>query len=224
LLGDREVPFQVARRKGAVNMILRFDAASDEVRLVLPCRVSLAEGMDFVESRKDWLHQQMIRLPPRIPFAHGERIPFQGIPHLVRHAPEARRGVWIEDNAIHVSGSPEHLPRRLGDFLKEQARKHITHSARDKAQEISAEIGRIAMKDTKARWGSCTPYGDLSFSWRLVLAPPFVLDYVVAHEVAHLRHLNHGARFWRQVAKLTEHTAEAKSWLRRHGAALHRYG
>jgi predicted metal-dependent hydrolase len=80
------------------------------------------------------------------------------------------------------------------------------------------------MKDTKARWGSCTPYGDLAFSWRLVLAPPFVLDYVVAHEVAHLRELNHSARFWRQVAKLTDHTAEAKSWLRRHGAGLHRYG
>ena len=224
LLGDRSVPLEVMRRKGAVNMILRFDPVSDTVRLVLPYRVALAEGLEFVEQRREWLRMHLERLPPRIPFADGQAIPLLGVPHLVRHAPQARRGVWIADATIHVSGACEYLPRRLGDFLKEQARGHITEAARSKAESLQATIGRISMKDTKARLGSCTPYGDLAFSWRLVLAPPFVLDYVVAHEVAHLQQLNHSARFWRLVTKLTDHTAEAKSWLRRHGAGLHRYG
>lgn len=224
LLGNRKVPLAVLRRKGAVNMTLRFDPIDDTVRLVLPYRVALAEGLEFVESRMEWLQTHLERLPPRIPFADGHSIPLHGAPHAIRHVPEARRGVWIEDQAIHISGGGEHLPRRLRDFLKESARKRITETAQVKASQIGAKIGRISMKDTKGRWGSCTPYGDLAFSWRLILAPPHVLDYVVAHEVAHLQELNHSARFWRLVAKLTLHTAEAKSWLRRHGAGLHRYG
>lgn len=224
LLGNRKVPLAILRRKGAVNMTLRFDPIDDTVRLVLPYRVALAEGLEFVESRLQWLQKHLERLPPRIPFADGHSIPLHGAPHAIRHAPQARRGVWIEDQAIHISGGSEHLPRRLRDFLKETARKRITETAQLKASQVGAEIGRISMKDTKGRWGSCTPYGDLAFSWRLILAPPYVLDYVVAHEVAHLRELNHSARFWRLVAKLTLHTAEAKSWLRRHGAGLHRYG
>lgn len=223
-LGGRRVPLEILRRKGAVNMTLRFEPSSDSVRLVLPCRVPLAEGLDFIDSRRDWLLKHMERLPPRIPFADGTWLPILGEAHQVRHRPDAKRGVWIEEGVIHVSGGPEHLSRRLADFLKERARLEIGHAARAKAAEIGARVGRVTMKDTRGRWGSCTPHGDLSFSWRLVLAPQAVLDYVVAHEVAHLQELNHGPRFWRLVAKLTPHMAEGKSWLRRHGAALHRYG
>ncbi len=223
-LGGKTLPLEVTRRKGAVNMTLRLDPISETVRLVLPYRVALSEGMAFVESRRGWLQQHLDRLPPRIPFAHNQEIPILGVHHRIEHAPEAKRGVWIEGGAVFVSGKPEYLARRLRDFLKERARQEISSAAQDKSRQIAAKLGRITLKDTKGRWGSCTPYGDLAFSWRLVLAPAHVLDYVVAHEVAHLQELNHSARFWRLVARLTEHTAESKSWLRRHGAGLHRYG
>lgn len=224
VLGGKQVPLEVVRRKGAVNLTLRFEPASDSVRLVMPYRVPLSEGLDFIESRHDWLLSHMNRLPPRIVFEDGVWVPLLGELHQVRHAPQARRGVWIENGEIHVSGTSEHFARRLSDFLKERARHEIARIAREKAGSVNARVGRLSLKDTKGRWGSCTPYGDLSFSWRLVLAPPFVLDYVVAHEVAHIKELNHGPRFWRLVAALTPHMAEAKTWLRRHGAGLHRYG
>ncbi len=223
-LGTVSLPLEILRRKGAVNMTLRLDPIKETVRLVLPRGVALAEGLGFVESRKEWLTKHLERLAPRIPFSPGATIPILGVSHLINAAPQARRGAWAEDGVLHVSGAPEFAQRRVRDFLKEKARVEITRLAHDKAKRIDAEIGRIALKDTHGRWGSCTPEGDLSFSWRLILAPSGVLDYVVAHEVAHLAELNHSDRFWRLVAKLTLHTAEAKSWLRRHGAGLHRYG
>ncbi|MBF0355672.1 MAG: M48 family metallopeptidase [Alphaproteobacteria bacterium] len=223
-LGQATLPLEILRRKGAVNMTLRLDPCSDTVRLVLPKGVPLAEGLSFVEQRREWLLGHLERLTPRVAFADGSVIPILGRPHMIHSRPDARRGVWIEAATLCVSGSPEYLQRRVRDFLKEMSRNEITRNARDKAHQIGADIGRITLKDTRGRWGSCTPEGDLSFSWRLLLAPPYVLDYVVAHEVAHLRELNHSARFWRLVAKLTLHMAEAKSWLRRHGASLHRYG
>ena len=223
-LGEVCLPLEILRRKGAVNMTLRLDPFTETVRLVLPRGVPLAEGLSFVEQRRDWLRGHLEKLAPRVAFTEDSILPLLGHPHRICSRPEARRGVWIEEDQLCVSGAPEHLPRRVRDFLKEMSKNEISRNARDKARQIDAGIGRITLKDTRGRWGSCTPEGNLSFSWRLLLAPPYVLDYVVAHEVAHLRELNHSARFWRLVARLTLHTAEAKSWLRRHGAGLHRYG
>jgi hypothetical protein len=147
-----------------------------------------------------------------------------GQPHVIVHDPAARRGVWRDAGVIRVSGFAEHLPRRVRDFLKREARAMLTERAHDKAGRLDRPIARISLRDTRSRWGSCSSDGGLSFSWRLILAPEEVLDYVVAHEVAHLMHHDHGAKFWALVTDLTPSVDAPRQWLRAHGPELHRYG
>ncbi len=123
-----------------------------------------------------------------------------------------------------VSGSPSHASRRFTDWLKGEARKDLAARVRVHAQTLNCAPKRISIRDQSTRWGSCSTTGTLSFSWRLIFAPPFVLDYVAAHEVAHLREMNHGPRFWRLVRDAIPDMQRARSWLKMHGAELHRFG
>ena len=123
-----------------------------------------------------------------------------------------------------VPGRPAHLERRLGDWLKRQAVLDLTIASRQHAKRLGVEFCRIAVRDTSSRWGSCSATGTLSFSWRLILAPPFVLDNAAAHEVAHLEEMNHNRRFWSLVHMLCPETDMARSWLKAHGNGLHLYG
>ncbi len=142
----------------------------------------------------------------------------------MRHRPDERGNVWLEDSEIHVAGRVEHLPRRLTDWLRGQARDDLVPRAQALSTRVDRPIRRISVRDQKTRWGSCSPAGDVAFSWRLVLAPPAVLDYVVAHEIAHLVHAHHGPRFWNLVRKLAAEVDEPRAWLGRHGGQLVRYG
>ena len=171
-----------------------------------------------------WIRRHLAKLPPRVPFEAGAVVPILGVDHVIHAAPDARRGVWAEAGAIIVSGRPEHLSRRLTDWLKREARTRISACVDEKAAALDVAYQRIAIRDPKSRWGSCAPDGNLNFSWRLFLAPEFVFDYVVSHEVAHLREHNHGPRFWRLVDKLTNDTDRARAWLNAFGSGLHRYG
>lgn len=220
----QDVPLTVRRHPRARRLTLRLDPVVGELRLALPRGVGLSEGLDFARRRADWIARQLESLPPRIPFAHGAVIPYLGTGHEIRHAPEARRGVWREPGIIAVSGQAEHLPRRVADFLKAEARRELGARVRAKAARVKRPVARIGLRDTQSRWGSCSSDGRINFSWRLILAPDAVLDYVVAHEVAHLVHMNHGARFWKLVDRLTDQVAGPRRWLRQNGAALLRYG
>ena len=222
-IDGRSVPLTVRRNARARRISLRVDAAAHAVVLVLPKRASLEEGLSFAAEKSVWLQNRLAMLPHPVPFAQGMSVPLRGIEHDVRHRPEARAGVWVEDGVIHVSGAERHLPRRLTDWLKGEARREVAARAHAKAAMIPADIGRVSVRETRSRWGSCSRAGNLSFCWRLILAPDMVLDYVVAHEVAHLKHMNHGPDFWSQCAALTSHVDAAKSWLNRHGNQLHRY-
>jgi predicted metal-dependent hydrolase len=140
-----------------------------------------------------------------------------------------RGGVWADDGGeapvLRVSGRSEHAPRRVEDFLKKQARVSVSRRVAQHAAALDVKVGRITIRDASSRWGSCSTSGAMSFSWRLILAPLFVLNYVAAHEVAHLREMNHSRRFWRLVDQLVgrEEADEAQVWLRKNGAELHRY-
>jgi predicted metal-dependent hydrolase len=129
-----------------------------------------------------------------------------------------------EGGEIVVGGSAEFLPRRVADFYRAEARRALSALALHKAEAAALRPRRVSVKDTSSRWGSCAADRSLAFSWRLVMAPPFVQDYVAAHEVAHLRHMNHGPRFWALVAQLTPHSASAMAWLKREGPGLLRIG
>lgn len=223
-LEDRDVPLELRRHPRARRITLRLTPEGDGVRLVLPQRTPVREAVAFAERNSGWILKHLEKVPERIPFADGAVIPVLGENHVITHDPDARCGVLRDGGMIRVSGLAEHLPRRLGDYLKREARAEIGSRARDKAARIDKPIGRLSLRDTRSRWGSCNSNGDLNFSWRLILAPEVVLDYVVAHEVAHLAELNHSPRFWRLAGQLSADMSGAKIWLRRNSAELWRYG
>lgn len=222
-LGGQSVEIAVRRSARARRLSLRLDPAAGPV-LTLPPRATLAEARRFAAEHRIWLAERLARLPGRVGFVPGARVPLLGIEHEIIHHGAARRGVWVEDGGIRVSGQAEFVARRVADFLKAEARRVILPQAHDLAGRIGRTVRRVAVKDTRTRWGSCTAAGDLAFSWRLVLAPDWVLTYVVAHEVAHLAEMNHSPAFWRVVGQLVAEPDRARAWLKRHGTGLHRYG
>ncbi|GGG17638.1 hypothetical protein GCM10010964_02300 [Caldovatus sediminis] len=205
-------------------MSLRIDARAGAVVVTLPPRAGRRAGMALLTAHAAWVMERLGALAPHIPFVPGAAVPLGGIPHVIRHAPELRGGVMLADGEILVSGAPEFLPRRVGDFLRREARRRIGTLVAGHAAALRVKPKAIRLKDTRSRWGSCAPDATLAFSWRLVMAPDWVLDYVVAHEVAHLREMNHSPRFWAEVEKLTPHREAAVEWLRTHGPALLRVG
>ena len=223
-LGGRAVALVVRRSARARRLALRIPGHDDSVELVLPARAPESDGIDFLRSRADWVLSRLDRLPQRIPFVHGAELPLGGEPHTLLFFPGMRAPVAVEGREIYVSGRPEHMTRRVGDWLRAEAKRRIAPLAHAKAQIIDRKVSRITIRDQKSRWGSCSSVGRLSFSWRLVLAPPYVMDYVVAHEVAHLLEANHSPAFWRVVDRLTADRKTGRAWLRRHGLQLHRYG
>lgn len=208
----------------ATRLTLRVDAARDLIQVVVPRGVDEAEAARFVSRHADWILARLAAMPPRRPFEDGAVIPFLGTGHAIRHDPGLRGGTRREAGEIRVGGRPEFLARRVRDFLKAEARRALAERARAKAALIGAEVVGVGVRDTRSRWGSCSADGRLSFSWRLILAPDAVFDYVVAHEVAHLREMNHGSRFWRLAARLTADVEGPRAWLKANGARLLRYG
>lgn len=223
-LDGQAVDLAVRRSARAQNIALRLDPAKPAPELVLPPRVGEAEGLDFVRSRAAWLLDRLAAQPPHVPFRDGETLPLRDVPHRILHDPDSRRGVWQADGQIVVSGREEHLARRLQDWLRREARADIAPQVRDKTQILGRPAGAVTVRNQRSRWGSCAHNGNLSFNWRLILAPDWVLDYVVAHEVAHLAQPNHSAAFWRTVDRLTPHAGTGRAWLRRNGDRLFRYG
>jgi predicted metal-dependent hydrolase len=212
------------RSQRARRVSLRIDPCIGAVVVTLPMRAARGAGVALLMNHADWVAERLARLPETVPFVDGALVPIDGRPHRIRHMPLARGGAWVEGDELWVSGAPEFLRRRVQDFLRREARRRMAALVAAKAARVGAVPRRLSVKDTRTRWGSCASDGSLAFSWRLVMAPAFVQDYVAAHEVAHLRHMNHGKRFWALVARLTPHSAEAIAWLRSDGSRLLRTG
>jgi predicted metal-dependent hydrolase len=213
------------RNARARRASLRVDPAGRRIVLTAPMRMARGTAVGFAEAQAGWIAARLKRLPERRPFVDGAEVPLFGVPHLIRHRTGVRGTVWVEGAEIHVAGRPEHLPRRLKDWLMAELRQRLVPLVQAKAARIERTVRRITVRDTRSRWGSCGPNAALSFSWRLVLAPPEVLDYLVAHEVAHLVHLNHGARFWALARALCEGPIEGpQAWLKANGETLLQYG
>lgn len=219
-----DVAVYLTEHARARRLSLRVDAMENRIVLVKPRRVSRIAAVAFATEKIDWIAARLAELPKPIPFAPGTSVPILGQLHVIAHRPDARRGVWIDDGSICVSGPIEHLSRRVHDWLKNEARRVISPIAHGYAAELDVRVTQISVRDTRSRWGSCTAEGKLSFSWRLIFTPQHVLNYVVAHEVAHLREMNHSAKFWGVVEDLIGDRARSTKWLKTQGAELHRYG
>ena len=214
----------VRRHPRARRITLRVAPRGEALSLVLPKGARLREGLSFLRRQESWIRAQLDAMPQPVPFADGVQLPILDRPLVIRHCPQAARGVWWEEDQICVSGRIEHLPRRTQEFLVHLARQEISERAWEKAKTLGHKVASIRLRDTKSRWGSCSSRGDLAFSWRLIFAPEMVLDYVVAHEVAHLEEMNHSPRFWAIAETLTDDLKSARCWLRSNGASLLRYG
>jgi predicted metal-dependent hydrolase len=209
----------------ARRIALRIDAVERKVELVLPPGVPTSHGLRFLDTKRGWIATRLAALPQPVCFAQGAVVPLLGIPHRIRREDAAAAPpVAIRDGEIRVRGDPAHIERRIRDHLVGKARSEFACRARRLAARIGREVARINIRDTKSRWGSCSGQGNLSFSWRLIFAPEWVIDYVVAHEVAHLVEMNHGPRFWRLVESLSPDSAAARAWLKRHRSRLFSYG
>lgn len=208
----------------ARRVSLRVDAPTGVVLLVVPKRASLKRAADFAEKNRKWIDSKLNSLPPPVPFADGVDVPVAGVSHRIRYRPDVHGTVWREGQEIHVAGKAEHLPRRLTDWLKGEAKRQIAALVDRHADILGKRPARVTLRDTTTRWGSCSPTGRIAFCWRLILAPHEVMDYVVAHEMAHLVELNHGPKFWRLVRQLVADVDAPRRWLSEHGIRLHRYG
>jgi predicted metal-dependent hydrolase len=222
--------YRVALRRSAQSsrFTLRVRTASRDVLLTMPARAPLKAAREFAKRHSAWIGVKLARLPRPVAFEPHETAPLRGVDHRIIHRPTSRGVVWLEAGAdaplICVAGDRAHVPRRVADFLKREARKDIEIAVARYAKAIGVAPRRIAVRDTVSRWGSCSSAGRLSFSWRLILAPPFVLDYLAAHEVAHMVHLNHSTKFWSLLRRICPETNRAEAWLKAHGASLHRFG
>ncbi|MBL8697509.1 MAG: M48 family metallopeptidase [Alphaproteobacteria bacterium] len=218
------VTLAVRRNPRARRVSLRADPAFGHIVLVLPGRASLSAGMRFAHSQAAWIRGRLARMPPPNPIAPGLRFELEGQPVTVAHDPSLRGSPRWTDGVLTIGGDEAFIARRVRDWIKRQARRTLQARAEALAATLPRRVGALRIVDTRSRWGSCAAGGKLSFSWRLLLAPPAVLDYVVAHEVAHLVHPHHRPVFWELVDRLTPHRREAQAWLRRHGAQLLRFG
>jgi predicted metal-dependent hydrolase len=219
------LPVTFLRSQRARRASLRVDPAGRRVVLTAPVRMARSTAVDFAHAQAGWIAARLKRLPERRPFADGAEVPLFGEPHRIRHRVDARGTAWREGNEIHVAGRPEHLPRRLKDWLTAELMGRLAPLVHAKAARVGKPVRRITVRDTRSRWGSCAPDGRMSFSWRLVFAPPEVLDYLVAHEVAHLVHHNHSVRFWALARELSAGPIEApQAWLKANGETLLQYG
>lgn len=218
-LDGRHFPLTVRKIKGSRRLTLRYQPVKKQVLLTLPWRVSMREALSFLESRRGWLLKQLSEHGPEA-LAPGQVLHIGGVALTLLHAPE-KRGVEVQGDMLCVGGDSTFFARRVQDFVKQEARRLMVPLAEEKARELGKSIRRIRFRDTESRWGSCTSAGELSFSWRLVLAPVEVMDYVVCHEVAHLAVLDHSERFWRVVETLCPHHLKARAWLKRHGHTLY---
>ena len=221
LAGDPPVEVHLKRSVRARRMSLRVSGLDSKVTLTLPDGVAESQGLAFAAEKADWLRSQIARQPDVVDVGIGSTLPLFGETFEV--VTGTGRRILVENGKVWVPGNPDTAGRRLAGFLKTLAREQLSAASDRYAADLKRSYNRISIRDTRSRWGSCSSAGVLMYSWRLVLSPIEVMEYVAAHEVAHLRHMNHSQEFWDQVSELYGDYRAPRQWLRDHGADLHRY-
>jgi predicted metal-dependent hydrolase len=229
IVAGRSLPVITIRRPGTRAIRLRANSVQGAIQLSLPPRGGTAEALRLLESHEGWLAAQVAKWPGPRPIRPGATIPFDGEELLIDWHPAFKRTPVRRDSRLEIGGPETLLAARTLRWLKGEALDDLTASTRRFAAQVDREVAQVRVGDPASRWGSCSAPGRheaarIAYSWRLILAPAFVRDNVVAHEVAHLVHLNHGPAFHALHASLDPNTAQSKRWLARHGAALHWVG
>ncbi len=213
-----EVALTLRRSVRARRFSLRVSRHDGTVTLTVPARAAIAEALAFAHSQSDWLRRALDRVPQVVPLGFGATIPFEGRVRTLTPGPV--RAPKVQDDLLILPADGRRLLPLLQAFLKHCARVRLQAATERHAAMLGRGFRKITLRDTRSRWGSCAQDGSLSYSWRLIMAPPSVLDYVAAHEVAHLAEMNHSPAFWAVVARLRPAYADDRAWLKTQGAAL----
>lgn len=213
-------PLTVKLRRSAQSrrFSLRVSQQTGQVTLSLPARAREAEAFAFVRAQENWIRAALARMPAVAVIGIGAQIPLEGLP--VRLLSGDGRSVRVQNDTLIVPGDPARAAARVAAYLKVRARDRLAAASDHYARQIGRSVTRITLRDTRSRWGSCAADGALMYSWRLIMAPPSVLNYVAAHEVAHMLEMNHSDRFWAVVERLYPIWQPERAWLRQSGGVL----
>lgn len=221
LPGNPPVELILRRSARARRVSLRVSSLDGRVTLTLPRGVPDREALAFAREKEPWLRKHLARRVEDVDVGFGALLPVEGTIREV--VPGKGRAVRLLEDRLEVPGAPDRVGTRLAAWLKHLARDRLVAASDGYAAEIGRGYNRISLRDTRSRWGSCSHEGRLMYSWRLILAPPEALDYVAAHEVAHLQEMNHSPAFWAVVQRLCPDYDRHRRWLREEGTGLHRY-
>jgi len=222
LPGSPPVDVHLKRSARARRFSLRVSRLDGKVTLSMPLRAREGEALAFLHGHEAWLRQTLATMPEsdRQPVGIGTRLPVEGRELLL--APGTGRSIRVEGDQLLIPGDPLAAGARVSAWLKVLARDRLARASTHYAGLVGRSYSSLALRDTRSRWGSCSPEGRLMYSWRLIMAPPAVLDYVAAHEVAHLVELNHSPAYWAVVSRICPDWQVHRSWLHDQGGALHR--
>ena len=221
LPNNPEISVQIRHSARARRLSLRISSLDGKVTLSGPPYVRERDYMAFIRDKEDWIIKNLAVMPEKTLVAAGAVLVYRGSPVTVAMA--SQRGVRIAGDAIYVARTSRSIGASIKGFLKSQARDALAHASDRYAAQLGVGYSALVLRDTRSRWGSCSSQGQLMYSWRLIMAPADILDYVAAHEVAHLIEMNHSRAFWNVVARLYPDYEKAREWLRSHGPMLHRY-
>jgi predicted metal-dependent hydrolase len=221
LPGSPPVEIVLKRSARARRFSLRVSRLDGRVTLSLPARAREAEAMAFARAQEGWIRETLADMPQRAGVGIGSVLPVEG--RLLLLAPGAGRAVRVEGDSLLIPGDPAQAGARAGAFLRALARERLVAASDRYAAMIGRRVERVTLRDTRSRWGSCAQDGALMYSWRLIMAPVSVLDYVAAHEVAHMEQMNHSAAYWAVVDRLYPGWQVQRKWLHAEGQALHQY-
>ena len=221
LPGSPPVPLVLRRSARARRITLRISQIDGRVTLTLPSRLPEREALAFAREKEPWIRKHLDARGSDVNIAPGVALPLEG--RLRTVVPGTGRGVQVSEGEILVPGPVDRLAPRLLAHLRGMARDRLAAACDEYAARLGHPFARLTLRDTRSRWGSCTSDGGLMFSWRLIMAPPEILHYVAAHEVAHLQEMNHSPAFWAVVDRIYGDHRPHRDWLRTHGADLHRY-
>ncbi|MEL6257511.1 MAG: YgjP-like metallopeptidase domain-containing protein [Pseudomonadota bacterium] len=225
-LDEDDPPVKLQINPKAQRLILRIDQRTHQAVVVAPHESLASEAFAFARARRRWIREKLDALPTRSPFVDGAVAPLRGAPCLLTSEGRGTRPTFEpgQPSTLRLPGAPETFAERAVRFFKSEAKADLAAAVARHCARLGADARRITVKDTRSRWGSCTSDGRLAFSWRVIMAPPFVLDYLAAHECAHLIEMNHSPVFWKLVADCIGDPMAGRKWLREHGPSLHAYG
>lgn len=220
---ELNLDIKILRSSRSKKMTLKIDNKTQTPTLSIPTLCSNKQAFEFVKNHILWIEEKIEQTVKPKKFKDGDSVSILGKDVKIEHHPELRSGAIIEGNILKVSGEKPFLHRRVKDYIKKAAKEEFYRLSKEKAKLIDCKINNIVIKDTKSRWGSCSSYNNINYNWRIALAPYYVIEYLISHEVSHLKHQDHSKDFWNCVKNLYPDYLKGKNWLKNKSKELHSY-